>query len=149
LRRQLRFWRGTAAIATAFAAMLAIWIAERSVNEPGVAQTYVAVLQQGNGAPTFVVSLDLARRRMSVRPLGTAPPSDKSYELWMIGGDAKPRSMGLVDSDAPQRPNVPDVDQSVLSGATYAVTLEPRGGSPTGQPTSAPLFVGKMLNAAL
>ena len=151
MRRQIRVWRGVAAVASALAAVLALWIVGRDFAPTHAPeQTYVAVLQHGADQPSFVVSLDLANRRMAVMPLATSAPPGKSYELWMIGGDqAKPRSMGLVDAQAPLHPHLPDVDKAVLSNATYAVTVEPQGGSPTGQPTSAPLFVGKLINTQL
>lgn len=151
MRRQIRVWRGAAAVASALAAVLALWIVGRDVMPTHAPeQTYVAVLQHGADQPSFVVSLDLANRRMAVMPLATSAPPGKSYELWMIGGDhATPRSMGVVDAQAPLHPHLPDVDKAVLSNATYAVTVEPQGGSPTGQPTSAPLFVGKLINTQL
>ena len=151
MRRQIRVWRGAAAVASALAAVLALWIVGRDLAPTHAPeQTYVAVLQHGADQPSFVVSLDLANRRMAVMPLATSAPPGKSYELWMIGGDhATPRSMGLVDAQTPLHPHLPDVDKAVLSNATYAVTIEPQGGSPTGQPTSAPLFVGKLINTQL
>ena len=36
-------------------------------------------------------------------------------------------------------------DKDTVDNATYAITLEPQGGSPTGQPTSAPIFAGKLI----
>jgi anti-sigma-K factor RskA len=33
----------------------------------------------------------------------------------------------------------------VVQNATFAVTVEPPGGSPTGQPSGAPVFVGKLI----
>ena len=36
------------------------------------------------------------------------------------------------------------VDRAIVEGATYAVTIEPPGGSPTGAPSGAPVFVGKL-----
>ncbi len=151
LRRNIRVWRGVAAVASALAAILAIWIVERQTQSPAApAQTYVAVLQHGADQPAFVVSLDLANRKMLVMPLATSAPPGKSYELWMIGADhGTPRSMGVLDPQAALRPRLPDVDSRELSNATYAVTLEPQGGSPTGQPTSAPVFIGKLMNTSL
>ncbi|MCW6510807.1 anti-sigma factor [Lichenifustis flavocetrariae] len=151
LRRQIRVWRTVAAIASALAAVLAVWVVGREAfPSSSTNQTYVAVLQQGQGAPTFVVSLDLAHRRLAVMPLGTDAPQNKSYELWMIGADhAAPRSVGVIDSKATILPALPDVDRGTISGATYAVTLEPHGGSPNGKPSGAPLFVGKLMNTSL
>lgn len=151
MRSRLRLWRGAATAASALAAALALWIVGHDLL-PGAArdQTYVAVLQHGADQPSFVVSLDMANRRMAVIPLATSTPAGKSYELWMIDGSkAAPRSMGVIDAAAPIRPHLPDVASAVLSNATYAVTLEPQGGSPTGQPTGTPLFVGKLVNTAL
>jgi anti-sigma-K factor RskA len=36
-------------------------------------------------------------------------------------------------------------DKGVVREATYAVTVEPEGGSPTGAPSGAPVFVGKLI----
>ena len=38
-----------------------------------------------------------------------------------------------------------DFDSGTINNATFAVTVEPAGGSPTGQPTSAPIFTGKLI----
>lgn len=150
MRRQVRIWRGVAAVASTLAAVLAIWIVGRNLLPTAQDKTYVAVLQQGADQSSFVVSLDLANRRMAVMPLATTAPPGKSYEVWMIGGDrATPRSMGVIEARTMLRPRLPDVDAGILSSATYAVTIEPQGGSPTGQPTSAPLFVGKLVDMPL
>ncbi len=148
LRQRVRVWRGVAAAVSALAATLAIWIAySATMTARPPAQRYVAVLQQGADTPAFVVSVDLQQRSMTVMPLAAKAPSDKSFELWMIGADhGTPKSLGLVDPDSAAHPSLQGTDRGVISNATYAVTLEPRGGSPTGQPTSAPVFVGKLLD---
>ncbi len=38
-------------------------------------------------------------------------------------------------------------DPETISDATFAVSLEPEGGSPTGQPTGPVLFSGKLVEA--
>jgi anti-sigma-K factor RskA len=150
-RRRLRAWRNVALATGALAAAEAIWILGSGyVLPPTPRQTYVAVLQHGVDTPAFVVSVDLADHRMTVLPLATTAPPGKSYELWMITpGDGTPHSMGVVDAQAGMRPHLPDMNKGEISSATYAVTVEPRGGSPTGQPTSAPVYVGKLLPMAL
>ena len=148
LRRKLRVWRGVAAVAGALAAALALWVARsESVRMTSPNQTYVAVLQQGSNTPSFVVSIDLDHRRMTVMPLAAKETPGKSYELWMIGGEhGVPQSLGVVDAKSTAHPPLPSADPGLISHATYAVTLEPAGGSPTGQPTSAPLFTGRLLD---
>jgi anti-sigma-K factor RskA len=82
-----------------------------------------------------------------VRPLAAPPQGDKSYELWII--DPKlgaPRSLGVIDDAAVTRnPALAGFDRAVVTDATYAVTVEPKGGSPDGKPSGAPVFVGKLL----
>ena len=34
----------------------------------------------------------------------------------------------------------------MIDGATYVVTVEQAGGSPSGLPTSAPIFTGKLID---
>ena len=78
--------------------------------------------------------------------LSTAPPG-KAYELWII--DPKigaPKSLGVIAADsATRRANLAQYDRAVVEDATYAVTVEPPGGSPTGQPSGPPVFVGKLI----
>ena len=58
----------------------------------------------------------------------------------------KPQSLGVINAGYRVPANVlGKTDQSALGDTLFAVTLEPEGGSPTGQPTSAPVFTGKLI----
>ena len=93
----------------------------------------------------MVVDIDLAARRLTVRPLAAPPPAGHAYQLWMIDPAlGAPRSLGLVQSGESVRETLTSFDAAVIAGATYAVTVEDRGGSPTGQPTTAPILSGKL-----
>ena len=48
-------------------------------------------------------------------------------------------------SDFTARPVLANYDAGTINAATYAVTVEPAGGSPSGQPTSAPIYTGKLI----
>ena len=69
----------------------------------------------------------------------------KAMELWLIPPGDKPHSLGLID---PSRPITIKVPQDLLSRvnreAVLAVSLEPPGGSPTGQPTGPVIANGKL-----
>lgn len=149
LRREVRVWRTATVFAMAMAAVLGVFVAKSTWLTPAHApQTYLAVLQQGGGAPSFIVSVDLDQRKMTVVPSATAQNTGKSYELWMIASDqAKPLSLGVMDGSSPAHPSLPQGDAAMISRATYAVTIEPLGGSPTGQPTSSPVYVGQLHSA--
>ncbi|MDE5446568.1 hypothetical protein GWG65_35460 [Bradyrhizobium sp. CSA207] len=108
---------------------------------------YVALLQGQGGGPAFILTIDGATRNFTVRKVGATPEPGKSFELWLISDKLpRPRSLGVISAgDFTARPVLGSYDADVVNGATYAVTIEQAGGSPNGQPTSAPVFSGKLI----
>ncbi|MCP3405729.1 anti-sigma factor domain-containing protein [Bradyrhizobium sp. CCGB01] len=108
---------------------------------------YVALLQGQGGGPAFILTIDGATRNFTVRKVGATPEAGKSFELWLISDKLpRPRSLGVIGAgDFTARPVLGSFDADVVNGATYAVTVEQAGGSPNGQPTSAPVFTGKLI----
>ena len=149
LTRRLRRWRAAAAIVAALAACLALVIIWQDLVRPQQPSNFVAVLQKDAASPAFLIEVDLASRQLTVRPVAAERQAGKSYELWLIHDKlGAPRSLGVIaDQGFTVRPALAGYDPSVVESATYAVTLEPAGGSPTGAPTSAPLWTGKLVQA--
>jgi anti-sigma-K factor RskA len=108
---------------------------------------YVALLQRDAGSPAFILTVDAATRNFTVRKVGADAEPGKSFELWLISDRlSQPRSLGVIGgSDFTARPVLADYDAGTINAATYAVTVEQAGGSPTGQPTSAPIYTGKLI----
>jgi anti-sigma-K factor RskA len=172
LSQRARRWRGTAfAIAALAAAFLGIVVVrevkpelmpdplkprvvERQVEvvktvevpSPRPAQ-YVAVLQRDATSPAFLLTFDLDKRTLTVRTVRAERQPGKAYELWLVSDRFRsPRSLGLIGNEEfTQRPQLANYDAVTINGATYAVSLEPEGGSPTGSPTGPVLFTGKLL----
>ena len=154
LRRRLRRWRGTAAVAgIAAAAMLALLVAPPGLAPfdprrapPAEAGTWVAVLQPGGDAPAFVAEVDLAAGTLSLRPLRpTPPPEGRVYEMWAVGGGrAQPVSLGLLGEGGEL---ALEAIGGPVEGSVLAVSVEPEGGSPTGQPTGEVVFTGELIRA--
>lgn len=117
----------------------------REVASPRMAE-FVAVFQKDDAAPQFLLSVDVERRTVSIRRVDAAPLADKSYELWIVTPQApRPRSLGLVAEDEfTVRRALADYDAPTLNRATFGISLEPQGGSPTGQPTG-PVLHGKLI----
>ena len=109
----------------------------------------MAVLQQEPTAPAFLLTVDPQNRTMTVRRMTAAADPGRSYELWLIASNsAKPRSLGLVGAEEfTTRPLPADFDADAMRAASYAVSLEPAGGSPSGVPTGPILFTGKMVES--
>jgi anti-sigma-K factor RskA len=169
LAGQARRWRNIASFTTAIAAALVALIAvgayqpdllpdalrpkTRTVEvktpptqAPPSAQ-YVAVLQKEGGAPAFILTVDAGTKNFTIRKVGAQPEPGKSFELWLISDRLpKPRSLGVIgNADFTARPLLSGYDTDLVNNATYAVTIEQAGGSPDGNPHSAPVYAGKLV----
>jgi anti-sigma-K factor RskA len=118
----------------------------REVPSPQIAE-YVAMLRADPQPAAFALTLDLARRALSVRRLGAErPPEGKDFELWLVSDKyPAPRSLGIVGAqEYTVRRDFAGYDAPTLRAATFGISLEPAGGSPTGAPAGAMLFTGKL-----
>jgi len=110
----------------------------------GQQPTQVAVIPAQSGVQVWEV--DVYQGRLVVRA-GQLPahPTDREFELWALPTGGKPVSLGILPaSGSAQRILTAAQQQALASSAQVAVTLEQLGGSPTGQPTSTPLFVAPL-----
>ncbi len=136
--RQVRTWKTISGIALAAAAALAIYVAVPQQTAPTEAAQYVAVVTADDGSGTgLVIQFDTASGVATVIPAGATPPAGASYEMWHLPqGATVPVSLGLMPQTAVARTTL-----SAGAGDLFAISLEPLGGSPNGQPTK-PLYHG-------
>ena len=136
LRRRLRIWQASTAAALAIAASLAAFIVLRSPPPLDV-----AVLTPRPGEGAVLLATAEPNGALSVRPDGTiAVPNDRDLELWALAaGETRPRSLGVLPAAGGRL-----VVASLAPGTQLMVSLEPRGGSPTGQPTGPVLYAGQL-----
>ena len=108
---------------------------------------YVAVLQREGGSPAFILTVDDASKNFTVRRVDAPAEPGKSFELWLISDKLpQPRSLGVIGaSEFTARPVLSSYDAEMVKGATFAVTVEQAGGSPDGNPHSAPVFSGRLI----
>ncbi|ESY80350.1 Anti-sigma K factor RskA [Mesorhizobium sp. LNHC221B00] len=140
----LAFWRGLAAAAVA---ALALYIAVPYVNPPAVQpQTRLVASLAADGSDVkYLAVYDAAHHDVSLSHVSGERASGKDFELWMIEGKNAPVSMGVIPSGATAHIVVsPAAQQKLAQGAVLAVSLEPPGGSPTGQPTGPVVAAGDL-----
>lgn len=143
LERGLHLWRLGTGVAGALAASLAVWIAAGPQLTTRDAQ-YVAVVDRGGTLPALIVRVDLDSDTVQVRSLAAEVPPDRSLELWYVTAGATPRSLGLVTDAIARRP-VPAALSASVKGVNFAVSVEPKGGSPTGAPTGPVIYSGQLV----
>lgn len=150
-----RFWQPWAWMSSAVAAGLAVFIFVRPevippVQPPVIVQQQVpvshdvAVLSTDKNSPAWIV-----RKQGNALILSAlnaqAVPSDRDLELWSIQGSNAPRSLGVIHVKDGQA-TIPQVTADLIAhDAILAISLEPKNGSPTGQPTGAVLYTGKIV----
>jgi len=141
----LRFWHwlglGTSALAAA-CLVLALVLSQRPAAPaiPYMAST----ITQTNGHVGWTATMDLQHARMIVVPAAPqAFAAGRAPELWLIPAGQKPISVGMIATDAP---TTLSLDPTLLARlgptAALAVSVEPLGGSPTGQPTGPVIAKG-------
>lgn len=77
------------------------------------------------------------------RVAGVPAASGQVHELWIIAPNTNPVSLGLLE-DKPLVITYPTPPE----GFVFAVSVEPDGGSPTGQPTGPVILTAKVSDAA-
>lgn len=133
--RRLKVWRAATVGALALAASLAAFIV---VRPPEPAR--IAVLAPMAGGTPVLLATAAPGGRLTIRPNGAiSVPGDRDLELWALAkGDMRPRSLGVLPADGRQ------LTASLAPDTQLLISLEPRGGSPTGQPTGPVLYGGTL-----
>lgn len=102
------------------------------------------------GAPSdpvrFLAAWDPQDGTLSLEQQGAPAPAGRSYELWLIAGSAAPVSLTVwpADTRTAEIP-LPQATGAMLPGAVLAISEEPEGGSPTGQPTGPVVATGQVV----
>jgi len=143
----LGFWRTASFVASAAVVLLAVVLTTATpTSKPH--DTMVAVLSDEQSNPAITVSWQADPRgaeRLRVRVMGHAEMApDTAWELWMLpGGDQKPISLGLITTHENQTVVLPrPLAVKINQASGLAMSVEPKGGSPTGVPTGPILYKG-------
>ena len=108
----------------------------------------VAVLGDEKEAKV-VASWDPDRKQLILAVAGKlSGNSAHSHELWVIPAGGKPVSLGTLSGSDQSHVRLANALADLLrEGATIAISVEPRGGSPTGSPTGPVVASGPLKSA--
>jgi anti-sigma-K factor RskA len=112
--------------------------------------THIAVLLDKDQRPMMNADFNSDDGRLVLR-LNLTPHRDFTVnvlEVWVVAPDGTRRSLGTFPSERPGTTTalvLPRDTADVLGQATLAVSLEPKGGSKTGQPSGPVLFTGQLV----
>jgi anti-sigma-K factor RskA len=152
----LALWRWLGVGATAVAAcLLVLTLTRPGPVAPPVATAHEATLMVAsiagdNGVAGWTATMDIDRSELLVVPASPAAvAADRNTELWLIPEGGAPISVGVFPPADPKRFHLPkDLLDRLGPTAALAVSLEPVGGSPTGQPTGPVIGKGAIRAAS-
>ena len=151
---QVRRWRAAAVAATLVAVVMGSMIALRPAPiqiapppaTPAATPLLLASLTGEHGV-LATIAYNSAADRLTIAP-GSIDTSERDAELWIIPAGGTAHSLGTIDPAKPTTaPARADVRRLIGVGATLAITLEQRGGSPTGKATS-PVVASGIISGA-
>lgn len=137
LWRSLPFWRSLALASIAAVVVLAAASAGRLGGGSGGAPLVAELSGEGN-AVNLVARFDAASGHLRVTPVAAVQAEEKSLELWLIREAQPALSLGVLPQtgEGEIRLSAP-LRTKITMGSALAVSVEPRGGSPTGSPSGA------------
>ncbi len=141
-------WSGAVAAAAVIMLLVGIFIGRGLVTTQPATPSYLAVMSSAKGKPLWLITVHPKIRRIDMKALANnIPPPGKSYELWMLPGTGKPVAMGLMNSEGLASASVSTQVIAALANAKgLAISVEPYGGSPTGQPTGPVVYVASIVS---
>lgn len=140
----LLFWRGVSVAAGALCAGLIAAILLRSPPAPPLPAATAMLASKNQGVFVATAQAIAGGTQLVVSPSQVTIPAGRSAELWLITPGNKPLPLGLLAGDRPFAISVPAAELGAdLRLAQLAVSIEPPGGSPTGQPTGPVIAAAK------
>ena len=140
--QSLVFWRSFGMVSALAAACLAVLL-----YLSGSQRAALVASIDAEGQHIFVAAVDVRRATVMVMPVAYRPDPVRVPELWLIPSGGKPLPLGVLTADRATQIAIPPAFADQASrDAVLAVSLEPPGGSPTGQPTGPVIGSGKLTN---
>ena len=140
-------WKVISGGLAAVSAIALFMLAQRpQIELPPQPGAPVVASLSGETGSALAISYDSTARRLTIAPV-QLDPGKGDAELWVIPvGSKEVISLGVIDTKKPSSRQLnPAQARLVAAGATFAVSLEPTGGSPTGQATGPIVASGKLV----
>ena len=139
----LTAWRWSAGIAMLAVFALLVW-----TPPPTVVTHYVGVVQSQQAEPLWLGNAS-ADHRLTVKAMPPVQPADggRDYQLWLLPESGAPVWLALLPTGGAQlQVNLSDQQvRQLLQSRSLAISLEPAGGSPTGQPTGPVVYQTRLV----
>ncbi|HEX3984680.1 MAG TPA: anti-sigma factor [Acidisoma sp.] len=141
--RRLGFWRASTGLGFGLAAVLAVVLLVRNPPAPPTAVPLASavLVPPAGGAPAWLAAVE-PNQAIQFKPLQhLAVATGKDLELWGLpDGEKVPKPLGLITPEG----RTITLPASIHAPMEIMVSLEQKGGSPTGLPQGPVLWQGHM-----
>lgn len=136
----LSFWRGLGLGASSLAvALVTAMLVLKPVEQSPI---LTAVLAEDNNVARVFVEQQKSGLLMVKMVTPWKTMNGMSLELWVVPKNGAPRSLGVINDTGETRLALTGMDEKLSGGLVFAISKEPPGGSPTGQPTGSVMCKG-------
>ncbi|MEP9386420.1 anti-sigma factor [Mesorhizobium sp. KR9-304] len=144
LLSSLALWRSLAVAALAALALyIALPVLNPSVEVPP--ERLVASLAADGSDVRYLAVYDASTHDIGLSHVSGPLAPGRDFELWVIDDRQVATSLGVIPPGSrAMLPVADDLAAKIVSGAVFAITLEPPGGSPTGQATGPIVAAGDL-----
>lgn len=135
--RRRRVWAAAAVAATLAVVALLLPESLEQPEGPQIVQPELQPLMQlevADAGAQWTVGLRGDAPVIAAPADGVTPPEGADYELWWVDPEGTPHSLGVLPRRGERPVSVPEAGAGLDSGA-LAISREPEGGAPEGQPS--------------
>jgi anti-sigma-K factor RskA len=147
--QSLGMWQAATALMSVLLAVVVLMPQQKNNSMP--MPSYVAVLESDSKTPMMVTMGDSTKRVVSVRIMQMPEVGDdQDIQLWaMRGHNQSPLPVGILQKDNMETQlsfSKPQWQENIKGAKMFAVSFEPKGGSPSGQPSGKMMYKGACLD---
>ncbi len=133
LWESIAFWRNLGLGASGLAAaLLALMFVVKPVDHSPM---LTAVLAEDNNVARAFIEQPKSGMLMVKMVTPWKTMNGMALELWVVPKDGAPRSLGVINDTGETKLVLVGMDEKLSGGLVFAISKEPPGGSPTGQPS--------------
>lgn len=141
--KKLGLWQGLSFASLLLAGFFAWQLTQLGPTEaPGRGPLYVSEIAAEDQSLRVLAVYDSDAGALQISRTAGQAVSGRVLELWAIADGDAPVSLGVLPDAQTAGIPLPEEFRAQVAGLTLAISDEPPGGSPTGQPTGAVLAVG-------
>lgn len=144
LWNSLSLWRGLAVASVLAVVLLAGRPFLVDQPEPQASRLVASLAPRESDVHYFVV-YDARTADIGLSHVTGERQSGRDFELWVVEKDQPPVSLGVIPAGSTVHLAVDrSLREKIEQGALFTISLEPQGGSPTGQPTGPVVAAGDL-----